>query len=378
MKKLLYHLYACLACLALAGCVEEYALPESASNLNLLVVNGNLNVEQGTGTVQLSRTQNLSEASKVPLPETKASVTVESDTQQKYKLWEITPGKYLVTGLSLQYGKEYRLLVRTLDGKEYVSNLVSSSKTPAIGALSWEVVGNNVQVKVSTQDPENTVKYFRWEYQETYEYNSQLPSLYKFENDEVVPRGEHEKIQVCWKQQASNSILVNSTAQLSQSIINDFVLVSQSGGADLFSKRYSILVKQYGISQAEYDYWRMLQKNTEAVGTLFDAQPAYVTGNLTCVTNPEEPVFGYFSVQSVSEKRIFIDASELKAYTFQREPLPFCEPLKVTKAQLPQYEKTSLVIDIDESGPVPLYIIAKNECIDCRVKGGNTLKPDFW
>ncbi|MBA9078160.1 MULTISPECIES: DUF4249 domain-containing protein [Rufibacter] len=378
MKKLVYCLCFYFALVVLPGCVEEYTLPEQATNLKLLVVNGSLNVEQGIGLVQLSRTHDLSEADKAPVPETNASVAVEAETLEKFQLRESVPGIYSKSGIALQYGKKFRLRIKTVEGKEYVSDFVATTKTPPISEVAWGVEGDKIQVKVSTQDFTNNTKYYRWEYEETYEYQSLLPSFYKIENNEVVPRAEHEKIQFCWKNQSSTRILVNSTDQLEQSNVNNYILVSQSGGGILFNHRYSILVKQYSISQAEYDYWRMLQKNTEAVGSLFDAQPSYVSGNLTCTTNPEEPVFGYFSVQSISEKRIFISASELRQFNFQKEPLPLCESMRVGKAQLPQYEFSSLIIDVDESGPEPMYIMAKNECIDCRLKGGSTIKPDFW
>jgi hypothetical protein len=58
-------------------------------------------------------------------------------------------------------------------------------------------------------------------------------------------------------------------------------------GDERISSRYSTLVRQFAISPNTYNYWQNL-KNTEQLGTLFDAQPSQLVGNAHCAV-PNEP-----------------------------------------------------------------------------------------
>ena len=51
---------------------------------------------------------------------------------------------------------------------------------------------------------------------------------------------------------------------------------------------------------------------TEEQGGLYDPIPKPLTGNVSCVDDPSEPVLGYFSVSAVSSRRLFIENDTLK------------------------------------------------------------------
>src|SRR4029077_18302881 len=71
--------------------------------------------------------------------------------------------------------------------------------------------------------------------------------------------------------------------------------------------RYSINLRQYPLDLEAYQYWLTVQKNSQSLGGLFDLQPSQLRGNIHSVTNPTDPVLGYVSASSVTEKRIYID-----------------------------------------------------------------------
>ena len=81
--------------------------------------------------------------------------------------------------------------------------------------------------------------------------------------------------------------------------------------SDRLTQEYSILVKQYSVSQEEFDFWNNLKKAGEAGGDIFALQPFTVMSNIHNVNNNNERILGYFEVSAVSQKRIFITASEL-------------------------------------------------------------------
>lgn len=359
-----------------SGCVEPFELPESAPDESLLVVDGYLNLEQGQATVKLTRTQNLQDEGAAPL-ETGAQVSLETEQGESQPLIAQHDGNYTASGLGVEYGKKYRLRIKTRNGREYLSAFVSSQKTPAIDSLTWNVEREGVQVRVNTHDPGNSTRYYLWEYEETYEYNASRLSQLVYDRGEVRYRREGEFIYTCWKGDASKNIYLGSTVQLAEDVIRDFPLAFNLGNSKKLNKKYSILVKQYGLSREEFNYWQLLKKNTENVGSLFDAQPSQVTGNITRVdSNPEETVFGYFSVRSMSTKRLFVTAGQLLGNGFRKE-YQDCETTDISDSQVPMFLSSGYNLVLEELSPSG-YSTAPVACADCRVQGGTNVKPDFW
>ena len=59
-----------------------------------------------------------------------------------------------------------------------------------------------------------------------------------------------------------------------------------------------------------------MKKNTEQVGTLFDAQPSQISGNFKCLTNPGELVIGFVEVTEEQTKRAFIYNSQVPGWSY--------------------------------------------------------------
>jgi len=377
MKVIHYIASLCVVSLfVFTGCVEPFELPETAPDDSLLVVDGHINVELKQAVVKLTRTQNLNEAGAPPL-ETGAQVSVETEQGENLPLIVQPDGRFLASGIAVAYGKKYRLRIKTRNGKEYLSAFVSAQRTPAIDSVTWNVEREGVQIKVNTHDPNNSTRYYRWEYEETHEYDADMLSLWVYERGQLRWRTREEMIYTCWKQENSKNIYLGSTTQLAEDAVRDFALAFNLGTSGKFTKKYSILVKQSGISREAFDYWQMLKKNTENVGSLFDAQPSLVTGNISRVdSNPEEPVFGYFSVRSMSTSRIFISVTQLKALGIRR-PFQDCVREDIGIRRLGEYVGNSNRLVLDETEP-NVYGVTTAACADCRLQGGINRKPDYW
>ncbi|WP_299824964.1 DUF4249 domain-containing protein [uncultured Pontibacter sp.] len=365
------------ALFTLTQCVEPFELPASAIDANILVVEGSLNIEKGTGKVVLSRSQKLEDQGE-PIRETRAKVTIETDANESFSMYDVGGGAYRVTGMSFSYGKQYRLRVKTANGEEYVSEFVSTQKTPEIDDITWRAEQNGIQISVSSHDPANNTLYYRWEFEETYEYTSYYNSLWAYKGGEVIPRSQEEQFYKCWRTDPSTSILVGSTAHLVQDVVRDYPLVFREGVSEKLATKYSILVRQYGISKAEYEYWQMLKKNTESVGSIFDAQPSQVRGNIKNVKQPDNPVLGYFSIQSMTEKRMFISGPEMRKLGFSYHDIPVCSLDTTSLRDLPQWLAIDKLIVEELLPPNAGYVVANRACADCRVKGGSTIKPEYW
>jgi hypothetical protein len=50
---------------------------------------------------------------------------------------------------------------------------------------------------------------------------------------------------------------------------------------------YYIKLSQYALSHDAYLFYQKLKKNTEQLGSIFDAQPSELSSNIHCVTDPD-------------------------------------------------------------------------------------------
>jgi len=263
-------------------------------------------------------------------------------------------------------------------------------------------VNNGLNVYVNTHDPKNSTHYYRWEYQETWIIQSVYYSSYKSNGDTVLTRDlVHDNIYQCWKSDTSSNVFLGTSAKLANDVIFENPLIFISSTSEKFTSKYSVLVKQYALTSDAFNFWLNLQKNTEKIGSIFDAQPSEIQGNIHSVTDPSEPVIGYISVGSTASRRIFIERRTLPSW----EPAPydaycsiypncclydFKDILGNVHNQVDEYMNPNFH---ENNGPyfIPIDAIRPNpggpilgftttsipDCVDCTTRGTNK-QPDFW
>ncbi|RSK49479.1 DUF4249 domain-containing protein [Hymenobacter rigui] len=361
-----------LLLLLLAGCVEPYAPEVIIAPNNYLVVNGYIN-GNGVTSIQLSRSQQLAATGVYP-PETRATVYIETLANKRYPLAETTAGLYTSVSQKLPTDQQYRLRIRTVAGHDYTSDFTALKLTPAVDQLEGRVQPNGVQLYLSTHDDQNQTRYYRWEYEETWEFFAAHESLYEYVPSSGMTIPRKEGIYHCWRTEKSTTIETSSTARLSQDAVRDYRMQFIQPRSPKLRSKYSILVRQYGMSQAEFDYWEEVKKNTENIGTLFDPLPSQIQGNVHAVSDAEEPVFGFVGATTQVEKRIFIGRLDVPlewSYInegYEQCPEPFPAPSGYTAQQL--FGELNLEL-VSRSTMLP------RECVDCRLRGSN-VKPSFW
>jgi hypothetical protein len=186
-------------------------------------------------------------------------------------------------------------------------------------------------------------------------------------------------INECFGNGNSGNILLNSTAALTQDVAYQFPLTTIDGTSEKISIRYSILVTQTALTKEAYAFWESMKKSTESLGSIFDAQPSQLVGNIHNVADAAEPVIGYISAGTTQTKRIFIDKKELPS-DFKTEYPFFCKVdttvgddvrLKLIRPGTPHITLAEL------SSPPPPYIYSDKPCADCTIRG-TTKQPAFW
>jgi len=365
-----------MVCAVFMHCKKPFEAPEGAVDETVLIVEGTIAVGNNAENIfKLSGLKTLQSNNLNP-PEKKAKVSIVSGAGTSWLLSETASGTYQAV-INLPEKGSYKLLIETASGKKFESTLEAAIATPAIDSITWKQP-DGLDLFVHTHDQTNSTRYYRWEFIETFERHAWIQSELDFVNGQVISRPFGDQIYTCWKNDSSKNIIINNTVSLSDDVVSYQPLTSMFKSNDKLSVRYSILVKQIGLSKDAYNFWNILKKNTELTGSLFDPQPSRMPTNIRCTNDANVKVVGYVSVAKISEKRIFIKNSDLNVWppineaescpVIAKRPADAIEMLKKDPSLLPAYFETL-------SGQLA---IASKFCVDCRLTKGTNVKPLFW
>jgi hypothetical protein len=378
--------------LSLGGCVEPY-LPEVVdAPTNYLVVDGFIN-GNGITRIKLSRTTTVAVTTAPPV-EKGAKIDIVDNMGVRYALGENTSGSYQSDSLLLSSTRQYQLRISLAVGSAiYQSDLVPLKVTPPIDNLKWQLDGSQIQLSLSTYDATGQSRYYRWGFAETWEFNAAYPSLLEYDPQQKILVTRHTPIYTCWRTEIPSVIKQGSSAQLSQDALTDVALLTIPNRAERLKIRYSMLVSQYAETPAEFAYYELLRKNTEAVGSVNDPLPTQLTGNVHRLDNAAEPVLGFVGAHTVQRKRLFIDRADLALPTTWQFDTPYngCTVDSIAETLFPYdplsvpYPRTrvfvvpqNIPLDVRVSrGFIVGYIGSSSECADCRTRGSN-VKPSYW
>lgn len=383
---------ACLLVLGgvIWGCKKPFSPSVISSPNHYMVVEGTIDVGDSITVIKLSQTVNLG-ADVQTSGLSGYEVTIQDETgapvaQLQEQLGQ--SGKYTsATPLSLNPAKKYRLHISG-NGKEYASDYTAVKNTPAVDSVGFVPKGNNLIVYVNTHDATNSSRYYRWDYTEDWKFHSRYESGFLVDpgTKAIRSRRENEQSYYCYTGDKSGNIIIGSSAKLTSDVIFQAPLTTIQSTNEKLSVRYSILVRQYALTKEAYQFWENIRKNTEQLGSIFDAQPSQLQGNIHCLSNPAEPVIGFVTITNIQRKRIFIDNSELPAEWFPIYPYS-CE-VDTALNYNPKNMQHEVQLSIIEGTGIPIapivdqnvvigYTYSTIECTDCRIRG-KSLPPPFW
>ncbi|HTH82853.1 MAG TPA: DUF4249 domain-containing protein [Mucilaginibacter sp.] len=366
------------------GCRQSFLPPIIATNSNYLVVEGIINSSGTDSTfIKLARTVPLNNITSLKV-ETGAQLSVESDANINYPLKELkTAGTYACAPLNLNKAGKYRLRIITTDHRTYLSDFVPVKEVPAIDSLGYSIKPNGLQLYVNAHDAANATRYYRWDYTETWEFHAKYYSTFIASNNTIIPRPFTQNVFYCWANLQSSDIVVASTNKLAQDVLYQSVITTVPSGSEKLSMGYSILVKQYAITEDAFNFWQNLRKNTEELGSIFDAQPSTINGNIHNINDNKEAVFGYISAGTTVQKRITVLNGVLPSSWGQDDPYPKCGQDTIYPADYAStfYGKPpAQLITIPAINPNHImvgYLGSGAYCADCTVRG-SVKKPAYW
>jgi hypothetical protein len=364
------------------ACIKQY-IPEIAdTDTSKYVVNGEVNNESGYQKVSISKSSPLKEPGYVAVPN--CYVVIIDNDGNNFVMNDQGDGNYLVfiNPVDIIPGSAYKVDIITPDGMHLVSDYDSVSNSPAVDSVyfvqkpvpSYEpnTFLNGVQYYINLNGSSGDSRFYRWEITETWEYHAERALQWYYDGSVHHVWPPDSSKMVCWKTQLVKNIYTLSTQGLAENKYRGLPLNYVDTKSTRLAYGYSLLIKQYALSENAYNFWDKMRVNSSGNGGLYEKQPMAIRGNLHNLTHPDEEVLGFFSAASIKAKRVFTRPVPGLVLDYPN----YCSPQRLLGfSDITPYEYPA-VLDGDEDS---YYMWILNvECYDCTVMGGTVYKPDFW
>ena len=355
------------------GCIEPYE-PHIADYENLLVIDAMITNQEGPYTIRLNRSYSYDGNHSQNVRN--AVITVRDNHDNEYNFREIYGGLYQNSDSSFRgkIGYSYMIHIETETGEIYESDFEELKEPIPIDSIYYqyepvqETSLKGIQIYLNTHDPENETWYYAWTYKETWEFAAPLVS-YKYP-------------QTCFRDNSSLEFIIGSSIKNNKDELKRQPVYYVDYNSDRLRIKYSTLLQQYSLTEENYLYLSELKRINESGGTLYDAPPTSLSGNVFNINNPKEAVLGLFQVSGVSEKRLFIDNESLPDKGVIPKMPQDCDVIYIlasdTIAIAEEISNGYFIAGyLGDGESAQVELINQYRCIDCR-ESGTAVKPDFW
>lgn len=344
-----------------------------------LVVEGILTNLPGTCSVRLSQSYPYDSRHYATVSD--AAVSIADQDGNITRLSPAGDGLYLPEDSCFAgvIGGRYRLNIITSSGEVFESGVEEMSEPVDITDVTYKVFDRGggimgLQFYVGTNDPLNKSHYYSWDYTETWEFMVPFQSVSPY----------LDEIKICYKNSSSRKILIESTTGYKEDRVIGFPLYYIDNSTNRLSFKYSVLVRQYVLTENTYQFYRNLKEINENTGTLFDRTPVLTPGNIICTSSPDNPALGNFQVSGASEKRIFITKEQLPSDFSVATEYDYCQSAVLNRDRDSHRIDSLLALGwvgmdtiTEATGDVLIGLVIARSCFDCTTKG-TVKKPDFW
>jgi len=378
--------------LILNGCISEFNAQLPYEDLQILYVDGSI-IERSTMTFYLNKSFSLDLAS---IPEENLNIyatlyIIASNGFKSQPATNMGRGAYSISIGELDDNLEYGIQIE-YNGDIYQSTLSKPLSTPEIDSISWIQPEERGEVffRISTHDDTGNAKFFLWSYIEDWEVTANfLTSVFFDTETSDFYELDTAPFYYCWRHFESNRFLIGSTESLKENRIINKQIYQISPEDHRFSVLYSVNVNQKAISKSAYEYYQNKIVLNNEMGGLFTPQPAEITGNITCLTDPSKKVMGYVeAVKNTTQKRIFVPRSDIsRPYVGSSCTLVSSDSIiNLINSIYPDSDNPFLTAYMFNYRPVvagPIIDVSEIQwsmvyCTDCVAAGGSKKKPPFW
>ncbi len=298
-----------ISLLVFNSCIKELEF-ETEQLDQLFVFDGTLDNRVGTQKLLISRTGEFGK--QVFEPVTGGNVVLKNDIGDSWAYEEFEAGSYYLFDFAGEVGRSYHIEGLMPNGKTYkskpekmhppipIEELIFDFGTEEFNQENGNIsdIGKcNIFAQLRLPVSEEGV-FVKWQTENIYQFTG-LPNAFNVFMRCFIP-GELDRQGIA----VLSSNLNTSGAPILKK-------VSQKGMDWTFNETQYFNVTQSSISEEAFLYWQKIDRVTNDVGTLFDAPPASVIGNMINESDPELPVLGYFRVESSVIERIKVNPNQI-------------------------------------------------------------------
>ena len=367
----------------LLSCVEKYFPELDDKYENVLVVDGIISNNPGPYFIKLSVASTVNTPEFLPLSGYNVSIIDDEGTTEV--LSETSPGIYSTSpgGIQGVAGKKYKTRIVSPDGKTYQSDFETLKNPVGIDSVYaiFEAHANpdgvfpfeGYQFYLNTKKAESDTNFYLWRLERSYEYRSDFLISHIYEG-RLRPVYDVDSLQTCWRTDKIGQLFTFKTSGLSEPVVTKFPLNYVTTETRELMERYSLLVKQFTISEKAYAFWNEVREQNSTQGSLYTRQPYQIRGNVFNTETPGETVFGAFLVAGITEKRIFVNRPAT-IFRYGVCTLGDADYKNVGTIYMSNPSEWPLYLTTNLNG---IRAFPNQDCIDCQLRGGTIVKPDFW
>lgn len=375
-----------------SSCIKPYDPDIQSKDVQKYVVSGQLTDDSSQQIIYISMTSPVDSPRFIPV--SGCRVTISDNKGNEFPMSDIGGGwghmggdgsyRTWINPAFMVPGAAFKIDIITPSGEHISSDFDQLKECPDVDSVYYDKKAmqtantgktfNGIEFYLDLKGTAKQSRNFRWEVTETWEHHAdyELQWYYDGTTHHVWP--PDYSMQICWTTANINTIFTLSTGNLAENKYFRFPLNFVGSEGPRLVYGYSLLVKQYGLSEQAYNYWDQLRINSTQQGGLYAKQPLAIKGNLHNITNPGVDVLGFFGASSVKTKRVFIKNVPDLPLTYS----PTCTWDTLGKDGYAAYSPSQYPLYLMGTFSGPKRIVLAKECVDCRSRGGNNIKPSFW
>jgi len=262
----------------------------------------------------------------------------------------------------------------------YQSPWLTVQKAPGIDGIRYEVDEKNLVFDASLTGKDESSKYYRWGFEETWEFHADFNPEYYYDRLTgkygTYPEGYTSPVYYCWTSAVSRESSLFSTEGLTENRVKREPFHTVSRTSRRLQEMYRLDLVAKGISRDGYMFHKTLKQNSNSTGDLFSANPSELRGNITRLENEGELVLGFVEAVTVTRAHIYV------GNMYYRGSTPWYNVF------IPDTSEDGMPLDMwYDSGyrpaatppdSMPGFYWTQHRCIDCTLAGGRKTKPEGW
>lgn len=368
------------------SCIEDYLIKDSIEFESKIVIDAHIvkSPDKQTQEIIISKSSGVTNRSFIPY--SNCYITLYDNQGNEYNFTENYNqlGHYYadIPYEALVINEEYWIEVVSPNGNTYKSSIESLNNAPEIDSIYYiiehkptkdpDIKTWGVQFYVDFKADFTYSQHYLFKVEEAYEYHSQWPiQKYIDEYNNWIDGPIDFSKYICYTDHFINELFTLSTNGFTENSYIKLPLHFVNNKTQRLIYNYSIILKQYSISQSPFTFWNSIKENNQSGENLFGKQPSSIKGNITCMNNPDEIVLGYFAISKVTEKRFTINGGVDIPFS-----IPKCTPTPL-EFVIPEFPRPLYLQEFKENGETTLGFV-ESECVNCTLLGGSLNKPDFF